>query len=177
MGGLLDSTNVVTPIVSVITSIAVDHASFLGGTIEQVATHKAGIIKKGIPLVTGPYQKKHCKLCNVLLLKSVVFLKVYGVQSFIAEEGYSVGQRRMKGEHQRNNAVIAIEALLTAGVPLVKKDVEQSVSTTQLAYRFQEVLPGVFLDGAHNPAAANALANTVRIRISGRESGFYHWHA
>ena len=81
-------------------------------------------------------------------------------------------QRRMKGEHQRNNAVIAIEALLTAGVPLVKKDVEQSVSTTQLAYRFQEVLPGVFLDGAHNPAAANALANTVRIEFPGEKVDF-----
>ena len=91
MGGLLDSTNVVTPIVSVITSIAVDHASFLGGTIEQVATHKAGIIKKGIPVVTGPLPKEALQVVQRVAIEKRSLLKVYGVQSFIAEEGYSVG--------------------------------------------------------------------------------------
>ena len=54
MGGLLDSTNVVTPLVSVITSIALDHTAFLGETIEQVAEQKAGIVKDRVPTVIGP---------------------------------------------------------------------------------------------------------------------------
>ena len=54
MGGKLDSTNVVKPLVSVITSIALDHTAFFGNTLAQVAEQKAGIIKEGIPVVTGP---------------------------------------------------------------------------------------------------------------------------
>ncbi|MBE3102700.1 MAG: bifunctional folylpolyglutamate synthase/dihydrofolate synthase, partial [Bacilli bacterium] len=56
MGGRFDSTNVITPVISVIPSIALEHEQFLGKTIEEVAFHKAGIIKKGIPVVIGPLE-------------------------------------------------------------------------------------------------------------------------
>ena len=87
MGGLLDSTNVVTPTVSVITSIALDHTAFLGGTVEQVAEHKAGIIKTGIPVVTGPLPKEALQVVQRVASEKRSVLKVYGVQSFIADGG------------------------------------------------------------------------------------------
>ena len=72
MGGLLDSTNVVMPLVSVITSIALDHTAFLGTTVAEVAEHKAGIIKKGIPVVIGPLpEEKHLKLSVLFQISKV----------------------------------------------------------------------------------------------------------
>ena len=68
----------------------------------------------------------------------------------------------MKGAHQGANAAVAIESLLVAGISLTEKLVAKAVATAQLAYRFQEVAPGVFMDGAHNPAAAKVLADTIR---------------
>lgn len=172
MGGLLDSTNVVTPIVSAITSIAVDHTAFLGETVNQVAEHKAGIIKAGIPVVTGRLPKEALQVVKRVAKEKQSILKVYGEQSFHGEVAFNIEERRMKGEHQRVNALVAIEALLVAGVPLNKEDVKQGVATTQLALRFDEISPGVFFDGAHNPAAARSLAETIRFEFPGEKVNF-----
>ena len=172
MGGLLDSTNVVTPIVSVITSIAVDHAAFLGSTVEEVAKHKAGIIKNGIPVVSGPLPKEALQVVRDVASEKESLLKVYGEKKFTGGKEFRLGERKMKGEHQRINAEVAIKALLTAGIPLKEKSTAEGIAITQLAHRFQEILPGVFLDGAHNPAAAKALADTIRTEFPGEKVNF-----
>ena len=69
----------------------------------------------------------------------------------------------MKGDHQGRNAAVALEALLSAKIPLTEEKVVKAVATAQFSHRFQEISPGVFLDGAHNPAAAKALADTIRL--------------
>jgi len=181
MGGLLDSTNVVNPLVSVITSIALDHSSFLGSTVEQVAEHKAGIIKAGSPIVTGPLSNEAFQIVRRVAIKKGSLLLSYGDQFvmekeetelFKGQQDFILDERKMKGPHQGVNAAVAIEALLVAGVALTEKSVAKGVATTQLAHRFQEISPGVFLDGAHNPAAAKALTETIMREFPGEQVDF-----
>ena len=181
MGGLLDSTNVVNPIISVITSIALDHTSFLGSTIEKVAAHKAGIIKEGIPIITGPLPQEALQVIRRVAQERESLLLIYGEQ-FVMENGqkdlfngereFILSGRKMKGEHQGVNAAVAIEALLVAGLPLTEEAVAKAIAETQLGHRFQEISTGVFLDGAHNPAAARALANTIRSEFPNEKVDF-----
>lgn len=179
MGGELDSTNVVVPIVSIITSIALDHMAFLGGTLEEVAAHKAGIIKSGIPIVVGPLPKEALAVVQRIALEKVSPLFTYGehfnIDAHDAFSGISTFQlkgRKMKGPHQANNAAVAIEALLAASIVLEEEKVATAVATTQLSFRFQEISPGLFMDGAHNPAAAKVLAETIRLEFPGEKVDF-----
>ena len=161
MGGLLDSTNVVIPLVSVITSIALDHTAFLGTTVAEVARHKGGIIKKGIPVVTGPLlEEEALKVVRAISNQQGSPLFMYGEQFcmkddvFNGTETFQLAGRKMKGYHQGVNAAVAIQALFSSGIRLNEEAVSRAVAITQLAHRFQEISPGVFMDGAHNPAAA-----------------------
>ena len=178
MGGLLDSTNVVTPLVSVITSIALDHTVFLGNTVAEVAGHKAGIIKEGIPVVVGPLPENALNVVSNISNQKKSPLSIYGKQFvmknyvFYGKKTFHLNDRKMKGEHQGVNAAVAIEALFTAAVQLTERLVAKAVATAQLAYRFQEIAPGVFIDGAHNPAAAKVLADTIRLEFPGEKVDF-----
>ena len=179
MGGLLDSTNVITPLVSVITSIALDHTAFLGTTLKKVAAHKAGIIKEGIPVVCGPLPVEALQVVSQVASEKGSLLQIYGIDFNMATEtlfegkqNYKLCGRKMKGEHQGINAAIAIQALLAAGISLSENKVGSGIATTTLPHRFQEIAPGVFLDGAHNPAAAKVLANTIKSEFPGEKVDF-----
>ncbi|WP_342538011.1 folylpolyglutamate synthase/dihydrofolate synthase family protein [Sporosarcina sp. FSL K6-1540] len=179
MGGLLDSTNVVTPLVSVITSIALDHTAFLGTTVAEVARHKGGIIKKGIPVVTGLLlEEEALKVVRTISSQQGSALFMYGERFdmkddlFNGTETFQLAGRKMKGLHQGVNAAVAIQSLLVAGIQLAEEAVSWAVAITQLAHRFQEISPGVFVDGAHNPAAAKALAATIRSEFPGEKVDF-----
>lgn len=179
MGGLLDSTNVITPLVAVITSIAKDHEAFLGNSIEAITEQKAGIIKPGIPVVVGevPAEAEQVIRLKALDTKSEVF--VYGKDFHMKEDTTFVGsmqvfipERKMKGPHQAINASLAIEALGKAGISLKEKQVAKGIAETSLPFRFQEIKPGVFVDGAHNPAAAKRLTETIQNHLPGEKVDF-----
>ncbi|MCG7336993.1 bifunctional folylpolyglutamate synthase/dihydrofolate synthase [Sporosarcina sp. ACRSM] len=178
MGGKSDSTNVVMPIVSVITSIALDHTAFLGDTITQVAEQKAGIIKEGVPVVIGPLPTEAQAVVRQVANGKESPLYIYGEHfkmegnRFISAETIQLEERKMKGEHQGVNAAVAIESLRVAGIQLKQRAVQQAIATVQLAHRFEEIAPGVFVDGAHNPAAANRLAETIRSEFPGEKVDF-----
>ncbi|WP_339250778.1 folylpolyglutamate synthase/dihydrofolate synthase family protein [Sporosarcina sp. FSL W8-0480] len=179
MGGKLDSTNVVTPLVSIITSIALDHVSFLGSTLEEITEQKAGIIKEERPVVIGMLPEVANKVIRNKAMEMNSELMVYGedfkmVPNEVFEGGIRVAipNRKLKGPHQAINASIAIEALWKAGVNLQEALVTKGVATTFLLYRFQEIAPGVFVDGAHNPAAAKMLAETIRTEFSDEKVDF-----
>lgn len=181
MGGLLDSTNVVMPLVSVITSIALDHGMFLGTTLAEVAKQKAGIIKPRIPVVIGTLPAEAMQVVQAVAQEKESELLVYGEQfqlvteemeRFIGKDMFRWQERKMRGAHQARNLALAIEALLTAGVPLKESDVREAVRSVQVRYRFEEISPNVFLDGAHNPAAAQALADTIRTEFPGEKMDF-----
>ncbi|MEK3934045.1 folylpolyglutamate synthase/dihydrofolate synthase family protein [Sporosarcina sp. FSL W7-1349] len=183
MGGALDSTNVVTPLVSVITSIALDHTAILGDTIEEIAAQKAGIIKQGIPVVTGPLTEEAMKVVSDIAQKSASDLLVCGTdfqidagaptEKFRGTEAFVIAGRKMKGPHQAINAAIAIQALLAAGIPLQEDKVSQAIANAGLANRFEEVASGVYVDGTHNPAAAQALAETILQEFPGEKVDFF----
>lgn len=172
MGGLLDSTNVVTPLVSVITTIALDHTLFLGSTIEEVAGHKAGIVKEGVPIVTGLLEEQSLEIVRTVAKEKGSSLFIYGEQSFETSEQFLLTKRKMLGEHQKRNAAVAIEALRVGGIALNDQAIKKGVATAQLALRFEEISPNVYVDGAHNPAAARTLAETIRTVFPGEKVDF-----
>lgn len=182
MGGLLDSTNVVIPIVSVITTIALDHTAFLGNTIEQIAVQKAGIIKSGIPVVCGNIDHRaqtviqtvaEEKGCTAFVYEHHFTIDKLNIgEQFIGQNTYFIPNRRMKGLHQAINAAVAIEALEIAGFDLIQSKLAIGVQTANLPYRFQEIKPGIYVDGAHNPAAAAALRKTIETEFPGEKVHF-----
>ncbi len=149
MGGRLDATNVVTPSVSVLTKIDLDHCRWLGDTLEKIAGEKAGIIKPGIPAVTFPQST------GVL----DVFQKTTTLLT-IAPAPHAAGPVGLPGEHQKWNAALAILALEKAGLAIPAAAISKGLRDVSWPGRFQEICPGMFLDGAHNPAAAATLVET-----------------
>lgn len=181
MGGLQDSTNVVKPVVSVITSIALDHTQFLGTTLQEIAKHKAGIIKWQTPVVVGELASGALAIIREIAIKQNASLEIYG-EDFVIEKNsseqfkggqtYTLKERKMKGPHQRINMGVAISALLAANIPLEEEKVASAVRDAKYPHRFEEVMPNVFLDGAHNPAAARALRETIEEELPGEKVDF-----
>lgn len=189
MGGLLDSTNVVTPIVSIIPSIALEHTNFLGDTIESIAYHKAGIIKPYRPVIVGElpseakdivYQVAQKKHSSVLELNHQ-----FNVEQENDGESYKHNNngcyitkliRTMKGAHQGNNMALAITAFFEVATALelqVSKDaVQKAVKNATILGRFEEIMPYIFLDGAHNPASAEKLIETIKQEFPGEQITF-----
>jgi dihydrofolate synthase/folylpolyglutamate synthase len=150
MGGRLDSTNAVRPIVSVITPIAMDHAQWLGDTIEKVAAEKAGIIKPAVPAVSAPQRPEVAAV-----------LAAHGPISFIEGALPADVPLNLAGSHQRRNAALALAALAAAGIAVPDDAVRRGLAKVQWPGRFQRV--GRFvLDGAHNPHGAAQLVETWR---------------
>src|ERR1051326_2548749 len=145
LGGRLDATNIVDQDVSIITSISLDHQEFLGTTIDQIAAEKAGIIKQNEPVVIGPsadLQPIREKAGDRLLR---------GVDL----NDYPNLHPKLLGRHQLENIAVAIRAAECLGV--AKEDIVRGVNTAVWPGRLERI--GRFLlDGAHNAAAAKALA-------------------
>jgi dihydrofolate synthase/folylpolyglutamate synthase len=183
MGGRLDSTNVITPLVSVITNIDLEHTEFLGTTLEQIANEKAGIIKPRVPLVTGAKQpdvigafEREATAKNAPIYRlSKDFGPEHGVpgvgdsQVFTYRGLKSVYQGlrlNLIGQHQIDNACLAlaaIECLRDAGVAVDEAALRHGLERARWEGRLERVAqrPDIYLDGAHNPASARALAGTV----------------
>ncbi|HEY4623642.1 MAG TPA: folylpolyglutamate synthase/dihydrofolate synthase family protein, partial [Solibacillus sp.] len=189
MGGREDSTNVVTPIVSVITSIALEHTNFLGTTLASIASHKAGIIKSGRPVVLGEVPQevqcifeqeahsKHTSIAQYGREFSVTPTKLYESYTHTST-GLSIDQlsRQFLGTHQGKNMALAITAFLQVlqafDLPVNKEKIKQAVSKAKLAGRFEQVLPDVYFDGAHNPASIEMLVQTIQQQFPAQQIEF-----
>ncbi|MGE6367605.1 bifunctional folylpolyglutamate synthase/dihydrofolate synthase [Planococcus kocurii] len=155
MGGGLDSTNVIHPEIAIIPSISMDHTNFLGTTIEEIAWHKAGIIKKWKPVVVGKLPREALEI--VQATANDLHAEV------IQPQELATVQLKLKGPHQLVNASLALEAARELlGVRFSEQKALQSLSFAHIAYRFEEVFPEVFFDGAHNKASAEALVETIK---------------
>jgi len=163
MGGRLDATNAVTPLVSVITPIGMDHQNWLGDTLAQIAGEKAGIVKVGVPVVLAP-QTEEARA--VLAAKA----EEVGAPVTFVGEPWSGEAPALAGLHQRWNAAVACAALRAAGTGADAAAVSRGLRTVVWPGRFQRVAEDLVIDGAHNPEGARAAAQTIReeFDISGR---------
>ncbi len=154
MGGRLDATNIVTPIVSVITHIAFDHERYLGDTIEMIAGEKAGIIKKSRAVVSS---LQHPTAKTVLDSKAPEM----GTSILWADSPFN-GPVGIPGEIQHWNAALAILAIQASTLPISAQAMQGGLSKAQWPGRFQQVSKDLILDGAHNPDAAEVLVENWR---------------
>ena len=153
LGGRLDATNVITPLVSVMTSIDLDHQRWLGNTLAEIAAEKAGIIKTGIPVVSVPQPAQVSVVIGQIAVERSAPL-YYGNQPI---GDLFVG---LPGAHQRINAAVACETLFRAGFLLTEKERRDGLANVFWPGRFQRVDSRIVLDGAHNPAASQQLVET-----------------
>jgi dihydrofolate synthase/folylpolyglutamate synthase len=168
LGGRLDATNVVTPQLSVITSIGLDHCDLLGGTLTAIAREKAGIIKPGCPVVIGRLPAEAEDV--VRAVAAVNEAPVFSVREVFGEAMERYPRSKLEGEYQRINAATAGLAArqLPAQWRIGEAEVERGLATVQWPGRWQRFSLGgrtVIIDGSHNPEAAETLdQNLARLR-------------
>jgi dihydrofolate synthase/folylpolyglutamate synthase len=160
LGGRLDATNIVTPQVTVITPIGMDHMQFLGGTLVEIAREKAGIIKPKVPLVT-PRQEP---VVMEALLAQAAHLEA--PVTVIDELRLDEFASPLAGDHQRWNTAVAVAAARRFQPSLPPEIIRRGLARTRWPGRCQVVerpgpLPPVLVDGAHNPMSVRALVQEV----------------
>jgi dihydrofolate synthase / folylpolyglutamate synthase len=155
LGGRLDATNAVEPVVSVITPIGYDHQSWLGSSLEEIAGEKAGIIKPHIPLVSAAQEPAAEKVLRARAAECEAPIQ-------IMSGPYTTTPLALAGAHQKQNASLAIAALRFAGIAVREEAVVQGLATVRWPARFQPWDERTIIDGAHNLAGASVLAETWR---------------
>ncbi|MDO4274687.1 MAG: folylpolyglutamate synthase/dihydrofolate synthase family protein [Eubacteriales bacterium] len=185
MGGDLDATNIIpSPVLAVIVSVSMDHMSFLGNTLEEIAQKKAGIIKPGCRMVTAVQKpeaetviRRVCRTCQVEYVQAdyrnvtVVEESISG-QTFVCDgETYSIS---LAGVYQQENGVLALKALdllHKCGFPTTTEQRKLGLSRACWEGRFSVIArdPLFVVDGAHNPAAADMLVSSVQRYFKGKK--------
>ena len=186
LGGRFDSTNVVDPAVSVITSVGMDHMAHLGDTLEQIAMEKCGIIKQGRPLVLGVREGPAARVALKTAAERGAPVSMAGRDFFGARKGmtpdgelmdYTRGEvlfeglkTGLRGGKQVDNAALAVTAALILrrqGMAIGGGAIRQGVERTAIHGRFETVgrKPTLIMDGAHNPDAAEALCASLLERF------------
>lgn len=184
LGGRLDSTNVIEPLTTVVTNVAFDHMKELGGTIGKIAGEKAGIIKKGVPLITGA-RGRALEVLEARARELASPIHVLG-RDFL---GRKKGERRfsyrgigwdcdnialnLEGDHQLFNAALAlcaVESLSRGGFRVGEDHVRDALASVRWQGRLETVRerPLVILDGAHNLSGVRALTRFLRSRYRDR---------
>lgn len=155
LGGRLDATNALLPVVSVITPVGYDHEKWLGHTLELIAGEKAGIIKPRVPVVSA---KQEAAAENVIRARAS---ECDAPLEFVTEP-YAASPVGLAGTHQRQNAAIAVAALRSGGVAVSEDAIQRGLAAIDWPARFQRWDERIIIDGAHNPAGALVLAKTWR---------------
>ena len=182
MGGRLDSTNVIRPLVSVITNISWDHAQFLGDTLEKIAGEKAGIIKEGVPVIfdgrnpesreviLATAKEKHAPVWEYRQEMCKILDKTDKSIDFLLDCSYDEGNGSVLSitvpylaEYQLVNSSLAVGAIHMIDPQHVIRDevIAEGIRSTRWQGRMETVLPGVVLDGAHNADGIKEFIRTV----------------
>lgn len=179
LGGRLDATNVIdTPALTIITPIDLDHQQFLGDTLTDIAGEKAGILKRGVPVIVGPQQDEALEVIEAKAARLGAPVIAHGQHWHVAtERGRLIFQDEtglldlplpaLNGPHQIQNAGTAIAALRTLG----KGNPDAAMTKVTWPARMQKLRHGplddaapqaeIWLDGGHNPHASRAIAATL----------------
>ncbi len=173
LGGRLDATNVVTPRVCVITSIALDHCEILGDTVEKIAAEKAGILKPGVPVVLGRLPAAAEAVVRARAAELGCPLRAiddtFGPENGPSREPWPA--TRLEGEHQRLNAAMATLVARELGLPA--DAIARGLAEVEWAGRWQRTTVGgrpLILEAAHNPEGASVLAACLQklVKDTGR---------
>lgn len=152
MGGRLDATNAVPKDVAALTPIGMDHTQYLGNTLYEIASEKAAIFSWHRPALTAPQQPEAMRAICESARQCDVDLRI------IAEE--CSAPLGLIGRHQRQNAALALAALHSLPHFLCSAEEEaRGLAEARWPGRFEEIMPGVVMDGAHNPHAMRVLVN------------------
>ena len=175
MGGRWDATNVLTPMVSVITPIDLDHQEYLGNTIEKIALEKAGIIKENIPVIVSNQSKDAAKIILAKAMENNSLIMREGIELDVLERSVGIGGQQLTianpygthselflplfGKHQASNAAVsltAVEAFLDRQIDhdLVQEAFAEFSSPGRLQILKRN--PTIVIDAAHNPAGIRA---------------------
>ena len=178
LGGRFDSTNVVQPAVCVIPSIALEHTNFLGDTLESIAMHKAGIIKRGAVAIVGDISEVALPIFKQEADKVGAIFEQIGQQftlenSIYKDNQYSMTAIRagMIGQHQMHNAALAIRAMSQL-IMLEPNKVRKAIAAASLPFRFEKVTNSLYFDGAHNPASVSVLVQSIQQQWPNRHVQF-----
>jgi dihydrofolate synthase/folylpolyglutamate synthase len=155
LGGRLDATNAVQSDVSVITPIGLDHEEWLGHTLAEIAGEKTGIIKPRVPVVSTPQQLQAEEVIRARAAEC-------GSPVQFVNEIYHGSPVALRGEHQKQNAAVAIAAVQAANIHVDEKAIVRGLAAIEWPARFQKWNERTIIDGAHNPGAARVLAETWR---------------
>lgn len=178
LGGRLDSTNILQPILSIITNIGMDHVNILGHTVAEIAFEKAGIIKNETPVITGAKQREALKVItnkskemNAKLSISKDDYRIENVRTRERGEQFTFSYAEvqfqdvvinMLGKHQIENAVLAIGAAIFLQIdePMIREGLRKASWPGRMEIVSEQ--PFVILDGAHNPEGITSLINTIQ---------------
>ena len=155
IGGRLDATNAIQSDVSVITAIDFDHEKWLGNTLAEIANEKAGIIKRGVPVVCAPQRSEAEKVIRARAAECEAPLQ-------FVTGSYDGSPIALRGDHQKQNAAVAIAAIHGAKIDIDHKAIARGLVSIDWLARFQYWDERTIIDGAHNPAAVRILAETWR---------------
>ncbi len=165
LGGRLDSTNIITPIISVITNIGLDHTQMLGNTLEEIAFEKAGIIKKNIPIIIGEKQKETTNVFENTATKNSSTLY------YASENIKEILKSDLIGSYQKYNiktTIQTIEVISELGLKVTKENIKNGllnvVKNTNLKGRWQilQEKPRVICDTAHNKEGLTYVLEQLR---------------
>jgi dihydrofolate synthase / folylpolyglutamate synthase len=191
LGGRLDATNILTPVISIITRIDFDHENFLGHSLREIASEKAGILKKGVPLVLAGQQLEarevilsRAKKLGCQVIETPVAYRVDEqptrdscIRAQVTEVGSgwsaTVGPQ-LAGRFQLQNAINAVaaaRALAARGYRIPENAIEQGIAAAVWPGRLEKMqsAPDIYVDGAHNPGAARELAAFWEENFAGRK--------
>ena len=190
LGGAIDSTNVITPVVSVLTNIAMDHMDYLGNTLKEITTVKTGIIKHGVPVVTSAKNPVALEVIEAACQEKGSALTVVGRQVTLEQKEFSTeGQRfsiftpqhsyedltlPLLGRHQLTNAAGAvgvIEVLQKLGYNIPEEAVRQGIAKTNWPARLEIMRqkPTVLVDAAHNLDGVESLKQALLDYFPGKK--------
>jgi dihydrofolate synthase/folylpolyglutamate synthase len=166
MGGRLDATNVITPLVSIITNIDYEHRQVLGKTLRQIAGEKAGIIKAFVPVVTAEDKTEPLEVIKKICRIKNSFLLITGPHSTV--------KSKLAGEHQQKNAACALAALRCAAIKISRRQAVTGLRKVNWPGRFQIIVrkPLTIVDGAHNPAGMVALRKVLQAQFPEKKFTF-----
>lgn len=177
MGGFIDATNIITPVLSVISSISLEHTNYLGRSISEIAYNKAGIIKSGVPVLVGKLDDSALYAIRERakeLKSSIIIVEDYNNEKLFENciifdyRPYNNLLLKTCSFYQLKNASLAIEAIkiLNEKFPISEDSIRKGLTANLLPCRFEFVKPNVILDGAHNSEAMENLVQTIEKTVS-----------